>query len=220
MNTRKHTVLFVLLLLTLVVLCSSLKAQSPTVVPRLVNLAGKATDVSGKTIAGIAGVTFAIYKEQYEGTPLWLESQNVQADTKGNYTVQLGATKPEGLPLDVFSSGDARWLGVTVNGGQEQPRVLLLSVPYALKAADAETIGGLPPSAFVLAAPAGVAVATSALANVAASSASSPPPASSNVTTTGGTVNASSKTRKPAQKCSNSFRVSWSIVDSRPVGIV
>jgi hypothetical protein len=86
--------------------------------------------------------------------------------------------------------GDARWLGVTVNGGQEQPRVFLLSVPYALKAADAETIGGLPPSAFVLAAPASVAVATSANANVAASSASSPPPASSNVTTTGGTVNA------------------------------
>jgi hypothetical protein len=31
--------------------------------------------------------------------------------------------------------------------------VLLVSVPYALKAADAQTIGGLPPSAFVLAAP-------------------------------------------------------------------
>ena len=77
----------------------------------------------------------------------------IQADTKGNYTVQLGATKPEGLPLDLFTSGEARWLGVTINGGQEQPRVLLLSVPYALKAADAETIGGLPPSAFVLAAP-------------------------------------------------------------------
>src|SRR4029077_12023066 len=45
----------------------------------------------------------------------------------------------------------ARWLGVTVNGGQEQPRVLLLSVPYALKAADAETIGVLLRAAFVLA---------------------------------------------------------------------
>ena len=31
--------------------------------------------------------------------------------------------------------------------------MLLLSVPYALKAGDAATIGGLPPSAFVLAAP-------------------------------------------------------------------
>jgi hypothetical protein len=137
---------------------SSLNAQQQpasapiaATVPRLVNFSGKTADAQGKPIAGIAGVTLSIYKEQYEGAPLWLETQNIQADTKGNYTVQLGATKPNGLPLDLFSSGDARWLGVTVNGGQEQPRVLLLSVPYALKAADAETIGGLPPSAFVLA---------------------------------------------------------------------
>jgi hypothetical protein len=121
------------------------------VVPRLVNFSGKAIDSQGKAISGIAGATFAIYKEQYEGAPLWLESHNLQPDAKGNYTVQLGATKPDGLPLELFSLGEARWLGVTVNGGNEQPRVLLLSVPYALKAADAETIGGLPASAFVLA---------------------------------------------------------------------
>jgi hypothetical protein len=82
-----------------------------------------------------------------------METQNVTADAEGNYSVQLGATKPRGLPLDLFSSGEARWLGVRINNGEEQPRVLLLSVPYALKAADAETVGGLPPSAFVLAAP-------------------------------------------------------------------
>jgi len=138
------------------VVCSALCAQeslsSPAapVVPRLVNFSGIAVDGQGKAISGIAGVTFAIYKEQYEGSPLWLETQNVQADGKGNYTVQLGATKPQGLPLDLFTGGDARWLGVTVNGGKEQARVLLLSVPYALKASDAETLGGLPPSAFVL----------------------------------------------------------------------
>jgi hypothetical protein len=141
----------------LLLFCWSMNAQQTSslagsaTVPRLVNFSGRATDAQGKPISGIAGVTFAIYKDQYEGAPLWLETQNVQADAIGNYTVQLGATKPDGLPLDLFSSGDARWLGVTVNGGQEQPRVLLLSVPYALKAADAETIGGLPPSAFVLA---------------------------------------------------------------------
>jgi hypothetical protein len=138
------------------VFCSLMSSQqtfsaNQPAVPRLVNFAGKAVDAQGKAIAGIAGVTFAIYKDQYEGSPLWLETQNIQGDTRGNYTVQLGATQPEGLPLNLFSSGDARWLGVTINGGQEQPRVLLLSVPYALKAADAETIGGLPPSAFVLA---------------------------------------------------------------------
>ena len=139
------------LVLLISMFCSLVAAQqgattSSATVPRLVNFSGKTADAQGKPISGIAGVTLAIYKDQYEGSPLWLETQNVQADTRGNYTVQLGATKPDGLPLDLFSSGDARWLGVTVNGGQEQPRVLLLSVPYALKAADAETLGGRPAS--------------------------------------------------------------------------
>ena len=75
-------------------------ASSPgsPVVPRLVNFSGKATDGQGKTVTGVAGSTFAIYKERYEGAPLWLETQNIQADAKGNYTVPLGATKPEGRP--------------------------------------------------------------------------------------------------------------------------
>jgi hypothetical protein len=127
-------------------LASSLSSSA---VPRLVNFSGKTADAQGKTITGIAGVTFAIYKDQSEGAALWLETQNVQADAKGNYTVQLGATKPDGLPLDLFSSGEARWLGVSINGGTEQPRVLLLSVPYALKALDADTLGGRPASAFM-----------------------------------------------------------------------
>jgi len=122
---------------------------SSTIVPQLVNYSGKATDGQGKPISGITGITFSIYKEQDGGAALWMETQNVTADTKGNYIVQLGASKSEGLPLDLFASGEARWLGVRINGGEEQPRVLLLSVPYALKAADAQTLGGLPASAFL-----------------------------------------------------------------------
>ena len=38
---------------------------------------------------------------------------------------------------------------MTVGRQQEMPRILLASVPYALKAADAETLGGLPASAYV-----------------------------------------------------------------------
>jgi len=177
----------------LVVPPSSNPGAAMTIVPRLVNFSGKVTDGQGKPIfgpdGGIAGVTFAIYKDQYEGAPLWLETQNVTADARGNYTVQLGATKPAGLPLDLFTSGEAHWLGVQVSGQAEQPRVLLLSVPYALKAADAETVGGLPASAFVLAAPASVGGGSNT--NIAAApSTSATPPASSDVTTTGGTVNA------------------------------
>jgi len=154
MKSGKHILSWFSVLL---LFCSAMNAQQTSslpgsaTVPRLVSFSGKATDTQGKAVSGIAGATFAIYKEESGGSPLWLETQNIQADAKGNYAVQLGATKPDGLPQDLFSSGEARWLGVTVNGGNEQARVLLLSVPYALKAADAETIGGLPASAFVLA---------------------------------------------------------------------
>lgn len=141
-------------------LCSSLlyaqqssSTQPSAPVPQLVNYAGRAIDSKGDVISGVAGVTFSIYMNQFEGAPLWTETQNVTADSKGNYTVQLGAATSTGLPLELFATGDARWLGVRINGGEEQPRVMLLSVPYALKAGDAATVGGLPPSAFVLAVP-------------------------------------------------------------------
>jgi hypothetical protein len=162
------------------------------VVPQLVNFSGKAVDTQGKTISGIAGVTFAIYKDQYEGAPLWMETQNVTADRKGNYTVLLGAasSSSSGLPLDLFSTGEARWLGVRINGGEEQPRVLLLSVPYALKAADAQTLGGLPASAFVLATPPSSNGGASSMGESAGTATSATSAASSDVTTSGGTVNA------------------------------
>ena len=100
-------------------------------------------------------ITFSLYTGQQGGTPLWTETQNnVQLDSTGHYSVQLGITKPNGVPPTLFTTGEARWLGVRIAEQVEQPRVLLLSVPYAaLKAGDAATIGGLPPSAFVLAAP-------------------------------------------------------------------
>src|SRR5260370_4641736 len=121
-------------------------------VPRLVKFAGTLKDEFGKSRTGVVGVTFAIYKEQEGGAGLWVETQNVELDEQGHYTVLLGATKSEGLPLELFTAGEPRWLGVQVNlpKEMEQPRVLLVSVPYALKAADAETLGGKPLSSFVL----------------------------------------------------------------------
>src|SRR5450432_1681085 len=83
-----------------------------------------------------------------------METQNVHVDRMGNYSVMLGSTTGTGLPTELFESGEARWMSVQAPGQAEQPRMLLLSVPYAMKSADAETIGGLPPSAFLRAAPA------------------------------------------------------------------
>ncbi len=182
-NLMRHIGLFVLLG------CSAfLTAQNTAnqAVPTLTKFSGVLTDVNSKPLSGMVGVTLSLYKDEQGGAPLWMEVQNVTPDKAGRFTVTLGSTSSEGLPTSLFSSGEARWLGVQVQGQVEQPRVMLLSVPYALKAADAATIGGLPPSAFMLA----PAPGSTTVINQTSSPTTAPPPASSSVTTTGGTVNA------------------------------
>jgi hypothetical protein len=125
--------------------------SSDSVVPRLIQFSGVVKDSTGKVVTGTAALTFSLYQLPDGGTPLWSETQEVVADEQGHYTVNLGANSPGGLPLDLFTSGQARWLGVQpeLPGAGELPRVVLVGVPYALKAADAETLGGKPASAYV-----------------------------------------------------------------------
>jgi hypothetical protein len=136
--------------------------KSASAVPRLLTLNGVLRREQGKAPGEgeapgerkpghpLVGILFALYEEQEGGAPLWQEVQNVHLDAQGRYSVLLGSTQPEGLPSDIFTTGQARWLGIQVEGEKEQPRILLVSVPYALKAADAETLGGKPLSEFVL----------------------------------------------------------------------
>ena len=176
-----------LLVLSLVSLTVAQTSSSgASALPRLVRFGRTVTGLNGKPMTGVVGITFALYSEQTGGAPLWLETQNVTPDANGHYTVLLGSTKPDGLPAELFTSEQAHWVGVQVSGQPEQPRVLLVSAPYALKAGDAETIGGLPPSAFVLAGPANGVTSANAAATAPGASA---PLAATDVTTTGGTVN-------------------------------
>jgi hypothetical protein len=157
-------------------------AQTPTetasALPRLVRFSGPVKDLNGTALTGVVGITFALYSEQTGGAALWLETQNVTADSNGHYTALLGSTQPGGLPADLFTSEQARWVGVQISGQAEQPRVLLVSAPYALKAGDAETVGGLPASAFVLAAPPSTLSSNSGSATAAGAASSSAPGAS------------------------------------------
>ena len=159
------------LCLSLICCVLRLSAEQPAasgIVPQVVKFGGVLTDVNGKSLTGTVGVTFALYKDQEGGAPLWMETQNVQPDKAGHYSVMLGSATSQGLPATTFASGEARWLGVQVQGQAEQARTVLMSVPYALKAADAETIGGLPPSAFLKASAPGSAAASNSSQAVAA----------------------------------------------------
>jgi hypothetical protein len=181
----------VMLSTLMVLLCSWLSQAQQSVatagmVPPLIQFSNVATDEGGSSLSGAVSITFSLYAGQQGGEPLWMETQNnVQLDSTGHYSVQLGITKPAGVPTTLFTSGEARWLGVRIAEQSEQPRVLLLSVPYALKAGDAATVGGLPPSAFVLATPqnANATAATYVAEPVTGQSVS--PGAATDVTTTG-----------------------------------
>ena len=137
--------------------------QPTAAVPKLVRFSGSFRLANGPANGPADGtpaqtmesVTLSVYRDQAGGDSLWHEIQNVVVDADGHYSVLMGATQNEGMPLDLFTSGEPRWLGTQFNrpGEAEQPRVLLVSVPYALKAADAETLGGKPASAYLLAAP-------------------------------------------------------------------
>jgi len=121
-------------------------------VPRLIKFSGVVRDGRGEPLASVAvRLTFAVYSEQQGGAALWAESQVAQLDEQGHYNVLLGATRSDGLPVELFPAGKARWLGVQVEGRDEDARVLLVSVPYALKAEDAAMLGGRQASDFVLA---------------------------------------------------------------------
>ena len=85
-----------------------MRAQEAAPGPRLIQFSGVLKDQSGQPLGGVQGVTFALYKEQQDGAALWLETQNVTADEQGRYTALLGSTQAEGLPLELFSTSEAR----------------------------------------------------------------------------------------------------------------
>ncbi|MGB9257685.1 MAG: hypothetical protein WCC25_22810, partial [Candidatus Korobacteraceae bacterium] len=146
---RRFAIAIVLSALLLVAITSAQQAPT-TSVPNLIRYGGTLKDAQGAPLSSSTlGATFAIYSQQDGGAPIWMETQNVTTDAAGNYSVLLGSTTATGLPGDLFSQQEQRWLGVQIQGQAEQPRVLMVSVPYAFKAHEAETLGGKPPSAYM-----------------------------------------------------------------------
>ena len=89
-------------------------SNPPASIPRLIKFSGAVRDLAGRPITGPADVTFALYKDETGGAPLWWETQTVEADAQGRYTVLLGAMHAQGLPIELFTSEEAHWLGVAV----------------------------------------------------------------------------------------------------------
>jgi hypothetical protein len=121
---------------------------APNSVPPMINLTG-ALHIPGHLVSEPVTVTFALYSGETEGTPLWTETQSIILDSQGRFSTLLGANSAQGLPPDLFAAGVPRWLGIRLQDGEEEPRIAVVSVPYAFHAGDADTLGGRNAAEFV-----------------------------------------------------------------------
>jgi hypothetical protein len=126
---------------------ASLMSSLRTIIPSVVKFSGRLRSSQPQPTLPV-DVTFALYKDESGGVPIWSETQSLTLDPQGRFTVFLGNSSG-GLPTDVFASGEARWLGIAPSSGTEGTRILFASVPYAFEAGDAHTIGGRTADEFV-----------------------------------------------------------------------
>jgi hypothetical protein len=187
-----------------------------TGVPHFVKLNGTLRNLAGVSRGTVVAIRFVIYDSSTGGTALWEEVQNTEVDSEGRYEVMLGVTASEGIPIELFTSGDPRWLEVEplIPNVEAEPRMLLVSVPYALEAADAQTLGGLPPSAFAQAVPLVTAEAAGSGSTSAAEigSPAGAAPSGSAVDSSGGPIN---MRRPPNLDIVPKFSRGSSLVDSQ-----
>ncbi len=124
-------------------------AQS-RIAPVLIPVSGQLTAPGGQARTGTVVLAISLYERQDDAAPLWVEHQRVVLSAEGAFDVVMGATFPEGLPTELFGDGVARYVGVAAEGESEQPRRALMAVPYASRSQTADTLGGQPPTAFLL----------------------------------------------------------------------
>lgn len=84
-----------------------------------------------------ADLTFKIFSAASGGTALWTEGPTTVALRNGLFGAELGASVP--LSSAVFG-GAARWLEIQVESETLSPRQRLTAVPYALRAAAADSL--------------------------------------------------------------------------------
>lgn len=156
MRTLVHTRCRLTALLAAVVLTATVRVDvaaqtASSVAPTLIPVTGEFRTPEGQPRTGTVLLVISLYEGLTDTAPRWIEHQTVTLDAAGRYAIQFGSTREEGLPTDLFTdAASTRWLGVAIENEAEQPRVPLISVPYAAKAASADTLAGKAATDFVL----------------------------------------------------------------------
>ena len=126
----KKVLLLSIFLLTVLLAASTAFAQ----IPKVFNYQGSLRDAQDNPMKDGSYVgTFAIYEQEFGGSPLWVEIQDV-AVTSGFVNVYLGTRT--GINV---SFNKQLWLEVKIGNGTPFPRTPLTSAPTALNAIQAIT---------------------------------------------------------------------------------
>ena len=112
-------------------------AQVPTQIP----FQGLLLDSGGTPVNGSVDLDFELFDSLAAGTSLWTESHLGVIVVDGVYSVDLGASTPI---TNATLTGGAAFLEIVVDGETLTPRQQFMSVPYALVADEADSLGGLP----------------------------------------------------------------------------
>ena len=123
---KKHYILSTLIIILIVF-------EMVAAIPKIMTYQGVMTDANGVAIQGQKRVTFRLYDTESEGSPIWMETLNVQFSS-GYFSTTLGSETPLDLPFD-----NRYWISFQVEGDTEMvPRQTLTSVPYSFRTKTAE----------------------------------------------------------------------------------
>ncbi len=109
-------------------------------VPMTINYQGKLTDPNGNILNGEYRINFSLFNTDTNGTAFWSEQQTVTV-INGIYNVALGTVNP--LIASIFNNENL-YLEVGIESETLLPRHKLTSVAFAIRAKEAETVGGFP----------------------------------------------------------------------------
>ncbi len=125
-------------------LCCLLTGWTSAQVPDELHYQGYLTNSVGVPLDNSVAVTISLYAVESGGTPLWSDTLNIVPE-QGLFTATLGGA---GAPFPVGLFDTPVYLAIQVGEDAEMaPRRALLPSAYAMRAVDADSLQGLPPSA-------------------------------------------------------------------------
>ena len=106
--------------------------------PELINYQGRLTNPDGSPQAGTKTFSLSIWDDATGGAALYSEDLGeILLDENGIYSFQFGADSA--ALAQALQAGGQHWIELTVDNAVLSPRQRILAVPFALKAAQADT---------------------------------------------------------------------------------